>query len=108
MDAIVQERRVSGGGRLAVSLLLVAPSALAWFAAAAIVHQADFPASALWFVYETSMLIGCIGVLAVGALTVSAAVGRETARVFVWLMGVAGVGGVLLLWYAAHIYRSPW
>jgi len=99
---------VGGGGKLAISLLMIAPAALAWFASAAIVHQADFPASALWFVYETSMLLGCIGVLVVGALTVSAAVGRETGRVFVWLMGMAGAGGASLLWYAAHIYRSPW
>lgn len=91
-----------------MSLLLIAPAALAWFAAAAILHGADFPASALWLIYETSMLIGCIGVLVVGALTVSAAVGRETARVFVWLMGIVGAGGAGLLWYAAHIYRSPW
>ena len=108
MSAIVQERNVSGGGRLAVSLLLIAPSAIAWFAAAAIAHEADFPASALWFVYETSMFLGCVGVLVVAALTFSAALGRETGRVFVWLMGIAGAGGASLLWYAAHIYRSPW
>jgi hypothetical protein len=108
MSAMVQERGVSGGGKLAISLLLITPSAIAWFASSAIVHDADFPASAMWFTYETSLFIGCVGVLVVAALTVSTAVGRQTSRVFVWLMGTMAAGGIFLLWYAVHIYRSPW
>ncbi|HEX4076649.1 MAG TPA: hypothetical protein VHX49_14710 [Candidatus Acidoferrales bacterium] len=108
MSAIRQERRMSGPATFAVALLLLTPSIVAFFASSAAEHGADFPASALWFLYEMSLYMGCAGVAIVIALTVSAGVKRRISRVFVWLMTISVVGGASLLWYASHIYRNPW
>jgi hypothetical protein len=107
MGAIVQERRMSGASMFAVALLLLTPTVVAFFASSAIVHDADFPASALWLMYEVSLYIGCVGIAIDAGLTISAAVGHRISRVFVWLMAISAAGGASLLWYAAHIYRSP-
>jgi hypothetical protein len=108
MNAIRQERRMSGPATFAVALLLLTPSIVAFFASSAAANGADFPASALWFLYEMSLYIGCAGVAIVVALTVSAAIAHRISRVFVWLMAISVVGGASLLWYASHIYRNPW
>lgn len=108
MSAIEQERRLSGSGAFAIALLLTAPSIVAWFASAAAAHQAAFPASSLWFVYEMSLYAGCAGVAIVVGLTIHAAIRRRISRVFVWLMALVAVVGASLLWYASHIYRNPW
>ena len=108
MCAFIPERRLGGASTLAISLLLVTPAVTAFYASSAIAHEAELPTSALWFVYETSLYIGCLGVLVVAGLTVSAAMGHRIHRVFVWLTGIAAAGGASLLWYAVHIYRSPW
>lgn len=99
---------MSGPATLAVALLLLTPSIVAFFASSAAVHEADFPASALWFMYEMALYMGCAGVAIVIALTVSAAITRRIQRVFIWLMTFSVLGGASLLWYAAHIYRNPW
>lgn len=108
MGAIVPERRMSGANMFAVALLLLAPTVVAFFASSATVHEADFPASALWLVYEVSLYIGCVGIAIAAGLTISAAVGQRVSRVIVWLMAISAAGGASLLWYAVHIYRSPW
>ena len=107
-DFMAQERKLGGPGTFALALLLVAPSILAVFASFAIAHGVSFPASALWFIYEVSLYLGYIGVVVVVVLTYSAAVIGRIPRVFVWLMGISGVVGVFFLWYASHIYQSPW
>ena len=99
---------MGGPATLAVALLLLTPSIVAFFASSAAEHGADLPASGLWFMYEMSFYIGCAGVAIVIALTTSAAIAHRISRVFVWLMTVSVVGGASLLWYAAHIYRNPW
>jgi hypothetical protein len=108
MSAFIPERRMGGASTFAISLLLTTPSIIALFASSAIVHEAELPTSALWFVYEMSLYLGCVGVAIVIGLTISAAIGHRISRVFVWLMGISAAGGAFLLWYAAHIYRSPW
>lgn len=108
MDTTAQDRKMSGPGTFALSLLLMAPSVVAFFASSAIAHEAQFPSSALWFVYEISLYVGCVGVALVAALTISAAIGHWIPSVFVWLMAISAVAGASLLWYASHIYRSPW
>jgi hypothetical protein len=108
MSDFRQERGMSGPTTFAVALLLLAPSIVAFFASSASAHGADFPASALWFMYEMALYMGCAGIAIVVALIVSAVIARRISRVFVWLMTASVVGGASLLWYAAHIYRNPW
>ncbi|HXQ26008.1 MAG TPA: hypothetical protein VN822_06345 [Candidatus Acidoferrales bacterium] len=108
MSAIVQERKLSGPATLGLALLLVAPSAVALFASAALVHRARFPASALWLVYEVSLYAGCAGVGAAAIGTAVEAVRRQISPEFRWLMGVSAALGIFLLWYARHIYQNPW
>jgi hypothetical protein len=108
MPVATQEQNLGGPGTFAVALLLITPSILAVFASFATVHGVSFPASALWFTYEASLYLGYIGVVVVAVLTYSAAVVGQIPRVFVWLMGISGVAGAFLLWYASHIYQSPW
>jgi len=108
MNAFRQERRMGGPGTLALALLLLMPSVVAFFSSSSIMHEANFPVSALWFVYEISLYLGCAGVAIVVALTISAAIAHRISRVFVWLMAVSVVCGASLLWYSSHIYRNPW
>jgi hypothetical protein len=108
MGSMADDRNLGGPGTFAVALLLITPSILALFASFLIVHGTGFPASALWFMYEVSLYLGYAGVVVVAVLTYSAAVVGWIPRVFVWLMGIAGAVGIFLLWYASHIYRSPW
>jgi hypothetical protein len=108
MHLKAHERGIGGGGTFAVALLLITPSILAVFASFSTAHGVSFPASALWFTYQISLYLGYIGVVVVAVLTYSAAVMGEIHRAFVWLMGISGLLGIFLLWYAAHIYRNPW
>ena len=108
MTAIVQDRKLSGPAVVGLALLLVTPSAVALFASSALVHRARFPASALWLVYEVSLYAGCAGVGAAAIGTAVEAVRRQISPVFPCLMGISVIVGISLLWYARHIYRTPW
>jgi len=108
MSAIVPDRKLSGPGAFWLTLLLVTPSVVSVFASAALAREAGFPSSALWFLYNDSLYIGCVGVVVAAILTVVKAVQGQISRVFVWLMSASIVGAVFLLWYAHHVYRNPW
>jgi|SRR5271170_7801623 hypothetical protein len=108
MRAIVQDRKLSGPAALWVTLLLLTPSIISFLASAVLSRGADFPSSALWFVYNDSLYIGCVGVIVAAILTVVKAVQGQISRVFVWLMGASVIAAVFLLWYAHHVYRNPW
>jgi hypothetical protein len=108
MSAIVRDRKLSGPAAVWVTLLLITPSIASSFASAAIAREADFPSSALWFLYNDSLYIGYVGVVVAGILTVVKAVQGQISRVFAWLMGASVIAAVLLLWYAHHVYRNPW
>ena len=108
MSAIMRDRKLSGAGALSLTLLLITPSVIAFFASAALAHEADFPSSALWFLYNNSLYIGYVGAVVAGILTVFEAVQGQISRVFIWLMGASVIAAVLLLWYAHHVYRNPW
>lgn len=107
MNTLAHDQQSNGPYRLALALLFVAPSAIALFASFALAHRARFPASALWFIYEVSLFAGCVGVGITAVMTVVEAVRRQIAPAFPWLMGIAAVIGIFLLWYAKHIYQSP-
>jgi len=104
----IEEQRSNGPGKFALSLLLIVPSILSFLASAAIVQNLDFPASALWFIYEVSWYIGIVGALIIVAMLVNGALQGTISAAFLWLMATVAVIGIALIWYASHIYRSPW
>ena len=88
--------------------MCIAPCALAVFAASALARSAEFSASGLWFIYEGSYVLGCLGVGIAAVAAVAEGVRRQIPAIFPRLMGAAAVFGILLLWYARHIYGNPW
>jgi hypothetical protein len=58
--------------------------------------------------YQVSQYIGMLGIVVAAALTVIKASDGTTSRIAVMLMGFSVLLSVFLLWYAMHIYRSPW
>jgi len=86
---------------------LCLPAALSVFVSAQITGN-TYHSSALWFMYQVSQYIGMIGIVVAAALTVIKASDRTTSRIAVMLMGFSVLLSVFLLWYAMHIYRSPW
>jgi hypothetical protein len=58
--------------------------------------------------YQVSQYIGMIGIVVAAALTIIKASDGTTSRIAVILMGFSVLLSVFLLWYAVHIYRSPW
>lgn len=90
-----------------VTMLLCLPAMLAVFVSAQISGN-SYHSSALWFMYQVSEYIGVIGIIAGAALTVVRASDGKSSRIAVTLMGFSVLLAVFLLWYAVHIYRSPW
>jgi type III secretory pathway component EscS len=98
----------SGGGGFVIStLLLCLPSLFAVFSSMAIA-TGGMGSSALWFIYQVSEYVGIVGIIVGAVLTIIKATDDTISRFYVGLMGVSVVLSVFLLWYAFHIYRSPW
>lgn len=108
MDTPAHDRRNSGPYRLALTLMCIAPCAVALFASSALAHRAKFSASGLWFIYEVSFFVGCVGIGIAAIMAVIEAFRRQIPAAFPWLMGISAVIGIFLLWYAGHIYENPW
>jgi hypothetical protein len=83
------------------------PAALSVFVSAQITGNA-YHSSALWFMYQVSQYLGMIGIVVAASLTVVKASDGKSSRIAVMLMGFSVLLSVFLLWYAVHIYRSPW
>ncbi|MGA8142478.1 MAG: hypothetical protein WB987_01140 [Candidatus Acidiferrales bacterium] len=88
-------------------LFLLIPCWLAFVWVSALSRNAT-PASAVWFLYEVSRLVGYVGILAAAGITVGAAIRRATSGLFLALMVLSIGSAALVLWYTAHIFRSPW
>lgn len=88
-------------------VMFLVPSCLAFVWASALSHNAT-SASSTWFLYEVSRLIACVGIAIVTAVTLGIAIRRATSALFLGLMILSTGGAALLLWYTAHIFRSPW
>jgi hypothetical protein len=104
---MTSEPRSGGYGMFGVMMLLCLPAMLAVFVSAQITGSA-YHSSALWFMYQVSQYIGIIGIIVGAALTVIKASEGKISRIAVVLMGFSVLLSVFLLWYAVHIYRSPW
>jgi hypothetical protein len=98
----------SGGGGFVIStLLLCLPSLFAVFSSME-VATGGVGSSALWFIYQVSEYIGIVGIIVGTVLTLIKATDGTISTLYVALMGVSVMLSVFLLWYAFHIYRSPW
>jgi hypothetical protein len=108
MAILAQDRPANGPYRLAIALMCIAPSTLALFSSWALAQHADFAPSALWFVFEVSFFLGCVGIAIASVMAVVEGIRRQIPAAFPWLMGIFAAIGIFLLWYARHIYANPW
>ena len=99
--------RRGGYGMFGVTMLLCLPALLDVFVSAQI-SGTSYHSSALWFMFQVCQYLGVIGIIVAAALTVMKVSEGKISRVAVMLMGCSVLFSVFLLWYAVHIYRSPW
>jgi hypothetical protein len=104
---MTNQPRRGGYGLVGVTMLLALPAALAVFTSAQMV-DGTYRSSALWFMYQVSQYLGVVGIIVAAALTIIKASEGTISRIALSLMGFSVVLAVILLWYAGHIYRSPW
>ncbi len=104
---MTNQPRSGGYGMFGVTMLLCLPAMLAVFVSAQITGN-SYHSSALWFMYQVSQYLGVIGIIVASALTIIKASEGNISRIAVMLMGFSVLLSVFLLWYAVHIYRSPW
>jgi hypothetical protein len=103
----MEQSRSGGYGMFGITMLLCLPAMLDVFVSAQITGNA-YHSSALWFMYQVSQYLGIIGIIVAAALTIIKASEGKISRIAVALMGFSVLLSVFLLWYAVHIYRSPW
>ncbi len=108
METTAERPENVGHMRAGLAVLFVAPSGVALFASSALAHHSRFLASGLWFIYEISMYVGCVGAGITALMTIFAVWRHEMSLGLRWFMGILVVVGIFLLWLAGHIYRSPW
>jgi len=103
------ERRGKGGlGTFLLTLILISPCFFAWATSATISRGGPESHSGMWFLYQVSTYLSILGLIVTVVLTVIYGAQRMISRIFVALMGLLVILGGLVLWYAIHIYRSPW
>ena len=90
-----------------VTMLFCLPAMLDVFVASQISGNSYY-SSALWFIFQVCQYLGVIGIIVAAALTIVKACDDKCSRIAVTLMGFSVLLSVFLLWYAVHIYRSPW
>jgi hypothetical protein len=62
----------------------------------------------MWFIYQVSQYLAYLGLVVAVVLTIINAKQAVISRTVVFLMTLSIVSGISALWYAVHIYRSPW
>jgi hypothetical protein len=93
---------------LLFTALLVSPCFCAWASSYVISQGGAGSHSGMWFLYQVSQYLSYLGLVVAAVLTIVNGSLRTTARIFIFLMALLIVGGISALWYATHIYRSPW
>jgi hypothetical protein len=104
---MTNDLRSGGYGVFGVTMLLCLPAMLDVFVSAQI-SGTSYHSSALWFLFQVCQYLGVIGIIVAAALTIIKASDGKSSRIAVTLMGFSVLLSVFLLWYAVHIYRSPW
>ena len=108
MDEETAGPRRGGVPTLLFAVLLVSPCFFAWASSYVISQGGAGSHSGMWFMYQVSQYIAYLGLIVAVVLTIINGSQRAIARIFVFLMALLIVGGISALWYATHIYRSPW
>jgi hypothetical protein len=103
-----EQRPKSGGRQVLATVLLVLPAGFALFASSWLSNGSQYIISGLWFMYQVSRYLAYVGILVAASLTAAAIVRRTVSAGVVMLMASSTLAAIFLLWYAAHIYRSPW
>jgi hypothetical protein len=98
----------SGVPTLLFTALLVSPCFFAWASSYVISQGGAGSHSGMWFMYQVSQYIAYLGLVVAVVLTIITGSQRAISRIFVFLMALLIVSGISALWYATHIYRSPW
>jgi hypothetical protein len=104
---MTNELRRGGYGTFGVTMSFCLPAMLDVFVSAQI-SGTSYHSSALWFMFQVCQYLSVIGIIVAATLTVMKASEGKISRVAVMLMGFSVLFSVFLLWYAVHIYRSPW
>ena len=98
----------SGVPTLLFTALLVSPCFFAWASSYVISQGGAGSHSGMWFMYQVSQYIAYLGLVVAVVLTIITGSQLSISRIFVFLMALLIVSGISALWYATHIYRSPW
>ena len=93
---------------LLFTALLVSPCFFAWASSYVISQGGAGSHSGMWFMYQVSQYLSYLGLVVAVVLTIINGSQRAMSRIFIFLMALLIVSGVSALWYATHIYRSPW
>jgi len=93
---------------LLFTLLLVSPCFFAWACSWVISQGGPNSHSGMWFIYQVSQYLAYLGLVVALVLTIINAKESAISRIIVVLMAISIVSGISALWYAVHIYRSPW
>jgi hypothetical protein len=93
---------------LLFTLLLVSPCFFAWACSWVISQGGPNSHSGMWFIYQVSQYLAYLGLVVALVLTIINAKETAISRIIVVLMAISIVSGISALWYAVHIYRSPW
>jgi hypothetical protein len=93
---------------LLFTLLLVSPCFFAWACSWVISQGGPNSHSGMWFIYQVSQYLSYLGLVVALVLTIINAKEAAISRIIVFLMAISIVSGISALWYAVHIYRSPW
>lgn len=93
---------------LLFTLLLVSPCFFAWACSWVISQGGPNSHSGMWFIYQVSQYLSYLGLAVAMVLTIMNAKEAAISRIIVFLMAISIVSGISALWYAVHIYRSPW
>lgn len=104
-NAVVQRGGVT---TLLFTLLLVSPCFFAWASSYVISQGGPNSHSGMWFLYQVSQYLACLGLAVAAVLTIINVKQPAVSRIIVLLMAISIVSGISALWYAVHIYRSPW
>jgi hypothetical protein len=104
-NAVVQRGGVT---TLLFTLLLVSPCFFAWASSYVISQGGPNSHSGMWFMYQVSQYLACLGLAVAAVLTIINVKQPAVSRIIVFLMAISIAGGISALWYAVHIYRSPW
>ncbi|MGB8542037.1 MAG: hypothetical protein WCD49_10430 [Candidatus Acidiferrales bacterium] len=97
-----------GVATLLSTLLLVSPCFFAWACSWVISQGGPNSHSGTWFIYQVSQYLAGLGLVVAAVLTIINGTQHAISRVIVFLMALSILCGISALWYAVHIYRSPW